>query len=226
MAKNFEDLLYLHSPNLMLKWYCNLKKEFKMILVEGPDNSGKSTLIEQLTARFNLFKCERPHGPPKSAEELYFRIKDFQNFYKSKMFIMDRNPVIGESIYGPILRNHNMFEDLDTQDQIEFEAELFSKITTKTIFLIYCRPPLEVITNLETHQVKDYDTEEHLKSLSLNRYKIVQAYDDVMSHWAHYTYNYKDPEALNDLIKTIEKEYINNERERYITRVNPNTHQR
>ena len=182
-----------------------------MILVEGPDNSGKSTLIDQLTKRFDLFKGDRPHGPPKNEQELYYRIKDFENFYNSKMFIMDRNPIIGESIYGPILRNHNMLEDIGSQDVLEMEANLFSKISTGTIFLIYCRPPLENLLDLSTHQVKPYDTKEHLESLSKNKSKIVEAYDKFMSDWATYTYNYKDPGDLNNLIKTLEKEYFKNE---------------
>lgn len=181
-----------------------------MILVEGPDNSGKSTLIEQLANEFELFKLDRPHGPPKTPEELYDRTLDAQNFYKSKMSIMDRNPVIGESIYGPILRRHNMWDDI--KNKFECEVELFSKILSGTIFLIYCRPPLDVLLDLTTHQVKSYDTKEHLESLSKNKSKIVEAYDKYMSKWATYTYNYKDPSALNDLILTIRKEYMNERR--------------
>ena len=183
-----------------------------MILVEGPDNSGKSTLIDQLTKEFNLFKCERPHGPPKTPQELYNRTMDVQNFYASKMFIMDRNPVIGESIYGPILRGHDMWTDIPSSDRIDCEANLFSKLITHTIFLIYCRPPLETLLDLSTHQVKDYDTKEHLESLSKNKAKIVDAYDKFMSRWATYTYNYKCPFALKDLVSTIRKEYMQNER--------------
>lgn len=181
-----------------------------MILVEGPDNSGKSTLIEQLAKEFDLFKCDRPHGPPKTPEELLNRTLDVQNFYKSKMVIMDRNPVIGESIYGPILRGHNMWDDLD--EKMNCEAELFSKLLSGTIFLIYCRPPRETLLDLSTHQVKDYDTREHLESLSKNKSKIVDAYDSCMLKWATYIYNYKNPLALKDLISTIRKEYIYNER--------------
>lgn len=178
-----------------------------MILVEGPDNSGKSTLIEQLTVEFDLFKCDRPHGPPKTPEELYNRTMDVQNLYKSKKLIMDRNPIIGENIYGPILRCKNMWDDIPEKE--ECEEELFSKLLSHTIFLIYCRPPREILLDLSTHRVKDYDTKEHLESLSKNQSRIVDAYDRFMSEWATYTYNYKDPLALNNLKETLRKEYLN-----------------
>lgn len=180
-----------------------------MILIEGPDNSGKSTLVEQLTVEFNLFKCDRPHGPPKTPEELYNRTMDVQNFYKSRMFIMDRNPIIGENIYGPILRNQNMWDLIPEEDKLDCEANFFSKIIGHTIFLIYCRPPREVLLDLSTHQVKDYDTKEHLESLSKNKSRIVDAYDRFMSEWATYTYNYKDPLSLDNLKETLRKEYLN-----------------
>ncbi len=180
-----------------------------MILVEGPDNSGKSTLVDQLALEFNLFKCDRPHGPPKTPEELYNRAMDVQNFYKSKMFIMDRNPIIGETIYGPILRGRNMWDEVT--NRLDCEAELFAKLLSGTVFLIYCRPPLERLLDLSTHKVKDYDTPTHLEALSKNKSKIVEAYDKFMSKWATYTYDYTQNLALKNLVTVLRKEYIQDE---------------
>ena len=174
-----------------------------MIIVEGPDNSGKSTLISKLVEELGLTLLDRPHGPPKDPTELRKRIKTLENHYNNKKAIIDRHPLIGESIYGPILRNRNMLNEI--QDYPELRRTFWSS----DFFIIYCRPPMDKIMNMETHQVKDYDTPEHLKALKRNVVRIVDSYDLKMWLCRAHTYNYTRPEALNNLLSIIRKEYLN-----------------
>ena len=77
------------------------------------------------------------------------------------------------------------------------------------LFIIYCRPPMDKIMNMETHQVKDYDTPEHLKALKRNVVSIIDAYDLKMWLCQAHTYNYTKSDALKNLILTLRKEYLN-----------------
>ena len=174
-----------------------------MIVVEGPDNSGKSTLISKLTQKLGLTLLDRPHGPPKDASELRKRIKDLEPQYNNKKAIIDRHPIIGESIYGPVLRNHNMLTSIK-------DYEILRKtFWTSDIFIIYCRPPMDKIMNMETHQVKDYDTPEHLRALKKNVVSIIDAYDLKMWLCQAHKYDYTKPGSLKNLLSIIRKDYLN-----------------
>ena len=178
-----------------------------MIIVEGPDNSGKSTLVSQLSKEFNLLVAERPHGPPKSVEDLIDRATKLLLKQDKKRYIIDRHPIFGEDIYGPILRGHNKW--LENEDiHYSLVSLLKHSQERKSTFIIYCRPPDEVVLNLSTHQVKDYDTKEHLKSLEEKASEVLKAYDSKMDSWANFKYNYKDPNSYELLINTLRKEYF------------------
>lgn len=174
-----------------------------MILVEGPDNSGKSTLINQLVKEFDLTLLDRPHGPPKDINELEERIKALEPYYNKRNVIIDRHPLIGEAIYGPILRKEDKLLKLKNL------RDLKRTFWSSDLFIIYCRPPMDKIMNMETHQVKDYDTPEHLKALKRNVVSIIDAYDLKMWLCQAHTYNYTKPDALKNLILTLRKEYLN-----------------
>ena len=75
-----------------------------MIVVEGPDNSGKSTLIKWIKEEFPVREIRHGrHGPPLSALEIKARteiiLREAIKFRKEKETIVDRFSLIGESIY-------------------------------------------------------------------------------------------------------------------------------
>lgn len=181
-----------------------------MILVEGPDNSGKSTLVRQLIKEFDLLECSRPHGPPKTPTELLSRATSILLKQDDKKYITDRHPLFGEDIYGPILRNRNMWTEIQ-EEYDRLKNMLLTSSTEGLTYIIYCRPPDEVVLNLNTHEVKDYDTPQHLKALYHNADKVLKAYDEKIEPLADFTYNYKDKYSYDLLITQLRKEYFKNE---------------
>ena len=180
-----------------------------MVIVEGPDNAGKSTLIKQLIKEIGLVEIPRiAHGPTRSIKDLYdrtFDIIDKATRFRSRRIIIDRFSLIGEDIYGPVLRNKNLW-DCMPRDKIKF----WKAVNLLNPFIIYCRPPLDTLKNMETHQVKVYDTHEHLKKVLERQELIVNAYDNYFANWKYHNffkYNYKDPDSYNQL-KIALKEYL------------------
>ena len=180
-----------------------------MIIVEGPDNSGKSTLINQLIKDLELKEVKRTfHGPTTDIENLYSRTLEVINAAiktDQPNIIIDRFSLIGEDIYGPILRGKNLW-DVIPQDKIKF----WQAVNKLNPFIIYCRPSLDVILDMKNHQVKIYDTPEHVKRVQEKQKLIVSAYDNYFANWkSHnfYSYDYKDKNSYLEL-KFRLKEYL------------------
>ena len=181
-----------------------------MIIVEGPDNSGKSTLVEQLIKEFNLLQLT-PYkkGPPQNAEDNFMNSWCIINGaigLHTKRVIADRLSLIGESIYGPICRG----KDLWTGVYFERKQRLINSLNTLDPFFIYCRPPASRVLDLELHQEKDYDTEAHLKKIKANKALILNSYDNYFYRWnSHnfFRYDYTKPNDFYELCLRL-KEYL------------------
>jgi hypothetical protein len=113
-----------------------------MIIVEGPDGAGKTTLIKQLQEAFQKADIVLPIAPrvvSKDAEAMV-DLKEWTEQNTRKGFqpmIFDRHRLISEPIYGPILRDYfepgfDNFHWLDWQLTRLYEAEPV---------MIYCLPP-------------------------------------------------------------------------------------
>lgn len=118
-----------------------------MIIVEGPDGSGKTTLINQLAERYGLEV--NPRVVSKQTEALV-DIKEWVTDNLSLGFqykLFDRHRLISEFAYGPILRTtqHNGFTDLTW---VYVQLRKFYRQVQPLV--IYCLPPLHTVwDNLE-----------------------------------------------------------------------------
>lgn len=181
-----------------------------MIIVEGPDNSGKSTLIQWLKKELPLIEVKHGrHGPPVNSKDIVERteilIKKSID-YNTKAIIVDRFSLIGESIYGPILRGEDLWVKVP-HDKIRLQKAL----RALDPFYIYCRPDKSVIMDLKNHQIKDYDTEEHVLNITKNQELIIDAYDNYFTNLSpshFYRYNYKDGEDSLLKLKQQLREYL------------------
>ena len=128
-----------------------------MIIVEGPDNSGKTTLISQLAKDLNrvTIKGIRP--------QTFWEIKTWCQVIEKFPWpvILDRFPLISEPVYGPIIRGVSLI----TREEALIELKLLNPI------IIYCRPSLSIIKDFQLPQMAGVPN--HID-------KIVNAYDDWM----------------------------------------------
>lgn len=113
-----------------------------MIIVEGPDGSGKTTLIKQLQTKFGLEVA--PRVVSKDAEALTdLKVWVEQNLAEGFQYkIFDRHRLISEYIYGPLLRKEQQpgFTDL-----IWSYGMLYKLYTEVDPIVIYCLPSLETV---------------------------------------------------------------------------------
>jgi hypothetical protein len=160
-----------------------------IVVVEGCDGSGKTTLIERARAGqreryFCIVRASRYPPDLKTSFQYLQWIKHQRDFD----LILDRIHFISDRVYGPVLRNEDLFKELP----ITFGIESASVI-------IYARPPAEkirenvskdfqmvgVAQNIDT-LIERYD--EHMKILKQKGKKVIPydyTQDDPVTFWRH-----------------------------------------
>jgi hypothetical protein len=117
-----------------------------MIVVEGPDGAGKTTLVNRLHNDLDL-----PVNPKvvDSSMKAQVDLRDWINQDLSKGFrplIFDRYPLISEAIYGPMTRH----ESRPGFDDFEWLRDKQTHLRIVHPIIIWCLPPIEtVVSNVE-----------------------------------------------------------------------------
>lgn len=118
-----------------------------IIIVEGMDGTGKTTLVQQLAHRLDMEpkKFIKSSGPDENyrltlvantiSEINELEIASAEGRAIKRLY--DRFPLISEDIYGPILRDRNCFGGL----YYPLKRRL---LALKTV-IVYCRPDRDVI---------------------------------------------------------------------------------
>lgn len=150
-----------------------------MIIIEGADNSGKSTLA----AKFSRVGLPvYPAGPaPKNRQEEIDCLRNQHSLARSNFGVMDRVTCISQQIYAD-----RMFDKV-------LGAALMQLMEFDSTVLIYCRPPNRTLMDMSTHKVKAYDTEEHLQKIIDGQHKYIDRYDSLMSTLPAVVYDWTEP---------------------------------
>jgi predicted ATPase len=151
------------------------------IIIEGVDNSGKSTLAKKLATRFGMF-IEHPGPAAESADQAVEQaMVGYIDSQVKTNAIFDRVPFISEIAYG----KHKMSASDKPYNVIRDKL-----IYESNAILIYCRPPTAKIVDMESHKEKEYDTEEHLEFVYQNLYSIINRYDDYFEGIPHIEFDW------------------------------------
>lgn len=135
-----------------------------MVIVEGPDNSGKTTLARKLAADMELVYInnrQRPRG---------FKDLDYDAFHfcdVAKVFptIFDRWGPISEPIYGRVIR--------DTQWPLKEElVQVHQYVAGLKPLVLYCRP--------SNKRILDFGDTEQMEGVKTKAKQLIKAYDKEM----------------------------------------------
>ena len=139
-----------------------------MIIIEGADNTGKSTLGKFLSKEFSLelIHSERPHWSWTEEQSLEHSRKQLL----PQLAILDRVYALSEYVYGPICRGGSA---LGTR-----HAEALVDLYNRPYVIIYCRPQMStILRNGERDQ---------MEGVVENHQAIVEAYDKLMDEVARF----------------------------------------
>ena len=150
-----------------------------MIIVEGPDGGGKSTLVNRLSQEFQV-PVHHSGGPPKSEGDIISR---HSHMLENPRLIFDRAPAISDPIYGAILVRGSSLDAGDLLDLLALHP-----------LVIYCRPPIEHLLKVQDgHEVKAHETQEHVSGVMCHQPEIIVAYDRLMVLVPHLKWDFLDP---------------------------------
>lgn len=161
-----------------------------MVVVEGMDNTGKTTLMKKLESLMGI-SGHMSNGRPHSIEEMFTRMEGYLS--QPGISLHDRIHCISDQIYGPIVRKENPF--LTPRGGRIFQE--FKKIKP---VIIYARPPREMIF--------DFGTRDQMPGVIDNSVRLLNAYDELIQNMIHegfdiLVYDYTDKLSYQEL-----QEYI------------------
>lgn len=140
------------------------------IILEGSDNSGKSTLAECI-ARILNWGIVASEGPTRTPQEFNDRATRFLSLDRT---IFDRHCIVSEYVYG------TMRGGIMTDPALERMFYAASHV------IIYCRSL--GAPSLEGHIAKSHDRPDHLALIAAKQAQIHQLYDQWALEHAHIVY--------------------------------------
>jgi predicted HAD superfamily Cof-like phosphohydrolase len=162
-----------------------------IIIVEGVDGSGKTTLINKLQKDLNVITIKSPR--PKDYQDCKDLLARTLLLAENTNILCDRIGIISEPIYGPICRNTLGFPP-------KSEAEQMLKCMNPVI--IHCHPSIETCEENIKDNPQMAGVKEHL-------IKLHNAYDEWMGQLEHesvcvinYDYFYDDYADLLGEVKS------------------------
>lgn len=164
-----------------------------LIAIEGPDGSGKSTLISRLreSLKGNVLYISRSGRFTTELELIIFQ-GILNATYEQNLFqhiILDRHPWISEYVYGKVLREGGLLKDF-TDDSI--------KKSLPNVQLIYCDAGLEAIRKTARREIQ-------MEGVLQNLGKLHQRYSDLMEILKpRFSYDFEVVPEYSELDKIVE----------------------
>lgn len=147
-----------------------------IIVLEGPDGTGKTTLGYQLAKDLNAQYYHS--GGPKTPKELEDKMNELEIMAESsRCYIVDRVPYISEMVYGYALRGSSLITVLQHQ-----------KYKSLARLYIFCKPSAKHNVQMSL-DFKAHKPKEHTDAVIKNKDKIKDLYDGIFKKIPHIIYN-------------------------------------
>lgn len=162
-----------------------------MIIVEGPDGSGKSTLVRKLCVELGLPAHERASDSIKGPVDNLFEwaYHDVITMPDQPVAIYDRHPLLSEYVYGPVVRA-KLPDGFTTST-----AHMLVRMMAPRVFVVLCRPSSE---RLES----SVDVSRDMAGVTERIAHVASAYDALRIFWPGQiiTYDYEQPQMFQHVL--------------------------
>lgn len=133
-----------------------------MIIIEGPDGSGKSTLVDKLSRHLKLPVAPRVVG---SDTKPLLNLRQWTEENISKGFqpvIFDRHRLISEPIYGPAIKRRQNAEFYD----LGWLSDMMWRFYQAQPVIIYCLPDIQLVyDNVHREETNNAAVKDHIGAI-------------------------------------------------------------
>lgn len=166
----------------------------KKIIIIGMDNTGKTTLVNDIKSILNVNSI-KSSGPGLTRAQMYEEV--IKNLSGEEYLVLERFPIIEELVYGKTLRNNPKFK---------FQDLIYIKEKYHPLF-IYCRP--------RKIDVYNFGEREQMEGVIEKSKLLLEAFDNLYSDMMkedfniiRYDFNINTPsEIVNIYERSKENEY-------------------
>lgn len=152
-----------------------------MIVIEGMDNSGKSTLAQKIMefmAKDRPLTIQESEGPPKGSGEMNARVERYMGM-KGTIFV--RHPCVSNPLYDLVRPE---------EERGAIRKDLIEQFYQHRPLFIYCDPLSRGLTN---HVEKAHDDPEHIRRITEQYGVLINAYRTWAIYKAQMLYRIGDP---------------------------------
>jgi len=146
-----------------------------VIVIEGPDGSGKTTLVRYLAETLNLPVANKIVGSDLSVLANKREWVDANLNVGIQRIIFDRHCLISEGIYGPLLRS-TLPDEFKNFNWYAESQRMFKAIQP---MLIFCLPPLdEVKANVASDEVNPQGIKDMVEPIYWSYYHLAAGWPE------------------------------------------------
>jgi thymidylate kinase len=150
------------------------------IILEGPDNAGKTTLAQKLMTRAGVL-YHHPGGRPNGYDgEMHCIEEQITMLDLNEHIILDRCTPISQQVYNPDPK----------WDEVRMDA--LSVMQKFEPVFIYCRPSDDKLLRVQDLTWREGETEEHMQKIIRGQHTFVQRYDVLMNKIPCISYDFED----------------------------------
>lgn len=164
------------------------------IIIEGMDNTGKSTLAFQLASDLQAVLVNNRHKPKTYHDVECWTISMLG--LKRHTVVFDRWAAISEPVYGPICRDTHIL----TEEQIQDLYQHLKLNADRQVKVIYCRPPDKAVLGT-------MEDREQMAGVVDNSKALLAEYDRRMMEVTRYiqviTYDWTGEDAYEHLLAKL-----------------------
>lgn len=163
------------------------------VVLEGPDNAGKSTLAKAIRTECNRVTYYHPGGAPSDAHDEEVCLTTQRNFFESSgQFLFDRVTCISQQVYNP-----NPSAD---EARKAFAQHM---VRRPNMVVVYCRPPNETLMDVGNYTWRAEETEEHRQKIITRAAEFIARYDEVMLQVPTIFYDWKDEVHASLIVRKL-----------------------
>lgn len=158
------------------------------LLIEGPDCSGKSTLIQTVLSDFCIIHNGVYKSPDLAFKAYMDQIPSNYSAIVCPLIVWDRQ-YVSEQIYGPIFRGKGL-----SQEQVE---AIEAKHRALNTIVVLCNPPKDVV--MQQWRLRNAKREEYIEQESYFDKIVDEYYENFATHCSlpFIEFNYLDDDLMD-----------------------------